>query len=50
MSYPDHHLFSGTIDQQFNLVGESVPPLLTFEMAKIIKKRIESSLWVETLD
>ncbi len=40
MSYPDHHYFLGTIDQKFNLVGESVPPLLTYFMGNIIKKKI----------
>ena len=48
MSYPDHHLFLGTIDQQFNLVGESVPPLLTFEMGKIIEKTIGPTVFVNT--
>ena len=40
MSYPDNHLFLGTIDQQFNLVGESVPPFLTFLMGKLFRKKL----------
>jgi DNA (cytosine-5)-methyltransferase 1 len=33
MSYPDNCVFFGTIDSQFNQVGESVPPLLVKQLA-----------------
>jgi DNA (cytosine-5)-methyltransferase 1 len=33
MSYPDNCVFFGTIDSQFNQVGESVPALLAKQLA-----------------
>jgi len=40
MGYPDHHIFYGGRDQQFNQVGESVPPPLSFAIAEFIKNII----------
>ena len=34
MSFPDSHRFLGTTDQKFDMVGEAVPPNLTYEIAK----------------
>ncbi|MDK6027770.1 DNA cytosine methyltransferase [Ignisphaera sp. 4213-co] len=36
MGYPDDHIFFGGKDQQFNQVGESVPPTLSFAIAKFL--------------
>ncbi|MCD6503477.1 MAG: DNA (cytosine-5-)-methyltransferase [Thermoplasmata archaeon] len=36
MSYPDDHVFYGPRDSQYNQVGESVPPILSFYIAKAI--------------
>lgn len=36
MSYPDNHIFLGGKDQQYNQVGESVPPKLAYSIAKFI--------------
>ncbi len=36
MSYPDNHLFHGGREQQYNQVGESVPPKLAYAIAKYI--------------
>jgi len=38
MGYPDDHIFHGTIDNQFNQVGESVPPPLSKAIAHYIRK------------
>ncbi len=38
MSYPDNHIFYGVIEEQYNQVGESVPPLLSQVIANYIKK------------
>ena len=38
MGYPDNHIFYGMIDEQYNQVGESVPPPLSRAIAKYIKK------------
>ena len=36
MGYPDDHVFFGGKDQQFNQVGESVPPPLSYAIARFI--------------
>jgi DNA (cytosine-5)-methyltransferase 1 len=38
MGYPDDHIFSGGRDQQYNQVGESVPPPLSYAIASYILK------------
>ncbi len=42
MSYPDNHVLIGGPSEQFNIVGESVPPLLTKLMGETIKKELKS--------
>ncbi len=37
MGYPDHHVFHGNINEQYNQVGESVPPPLAKAIALYIK-------------
>ncbi len=39
MSYPDTHVFFGGISEQFNIVGESVPPFLTKMMGQAIQEK-----------
>lgn len=34
MGFPDHHLFFGDRDQQYNQVGEAVPPPLAYAIAR----------------
>ncbi len=41
MSYPDDYIFTGPIDNQYNQVGESVPPLISRLIAKEVQSRIE---------
>ncbi len=36
MGYPDDHIFYGGKDQQFNQVGESVPPPLSYAIARFL--------------
>ena len=38
MGYPDDHIFAGGRDQQYNQVGESVPPPLSYAIADYILK------------
>ncbi|MCX8184901.1 MAG: DNA cytosine methyltransferase [Sulfolobales archaeon] len=38
MSYPDDHVFFGGRDEQYNQVGESVPPVLSSAIAKYLLK------------
>ena len=40
MGYPDNHIFSGGTDQQFNQVGESVPPPLAKAIAEYIYEKL----------
>ncbi len=42
MSYPDTFVFYGSIESQFNQVGESVPPLLSFCIARFLKKKMKN--------
>jgi len=39
MGYPDKYVFYGGIDKQFNQVGESVPPPLSYAIAKFILEK-----------
>ncbi|MCS7099031.1 MAG: DNA cytosine methyltransferase [Sulfolobales archaeon] len=38
MSYPDDHVFFGGRDEQYNQVGESVPPVLSSTIARYLLK------------
>lgn len=40
MSFPDVHKFVGSIDQIFDMVGEAVPPSITYQIANQIKNKI----------
>ena len=42
MSFPDHHMFKGSVDERYDLAGEAVPPQITKIIAKEIKKKIHS--------
>ncbi len=41
MGYPDHYVFYGSKDSQYNQVGESVPPPLAYAIAVEVKKYLE---------
>jgi DNA (cytosine-5)-methyltransferase 1 len=41
LSYPDNFHFHGSIDEMFNQIGESVPPIVSMNVAQIIKNRLE---------
>jgi len=41
MGYPDTHVFLGGRDEQYNMVGESVPPPLSLAVAKCVKEALE---------
>ena len=41
MGYPDHYVFFGSKDSQYNQVGESVPPPLAYAVAAQVKKYLE---------
>jgi len=42
-SFPDHHLFCGFKTQQFQQVGNAVPPLLMFHIARHLRRFIEDA-------
>ncbi len=44
MGYPDWFIFKGRIDEQFNHIGESVPPPLSYAIAEYIKSNVIVSL------
>jgi len=41
MSYPDSFVFTGPTDNQYNQVGESVPPLISHLIAEEVKKHLD---------
>ena len=41
MSYPDSFIFTGPIENQYNQVGESVPPLISHLIAKEVTSHLE---------
>ena len=44
MGYPDGFIFYGGVDEQYNQVGESVPPTLSYAIAKYIIERYSDIL------
>jgi DNA (cytosine-5)-methyltransferase 1 len=43
MGYPDNHVFIGGRDEQYNMVGESVPPPLSRAIALEVKHFLEGA-------
>ncbi len=41
MGYPDNHVFLGGRDEQYNMVGESVPVPLSRAIAEVVKKCLD---------
>ncbi|MEM4035949.1 MAG: DNA cytosine methyltransferase [Fervidicoccaceae archaeon] len=41
MGYPDDHVFLGGRDEQYNMVGESVPPTLSRALARSVLEQLE---------
>jgi len=42
LSFPDNFHFTGTVEEMFNQIGESVPPIVSHAIANIIKKKKKS--------
>ncbi len=42
-SFPDGFVFAGTMNPSFRQIGNAVPPLVAFEMAKIMKVTLEDA-------
>ena len=40
-SFPDWYFFTGSLRNQFRQIGNAVPPLLSYEIGKIIKKYLK---------
>jgi len=43
MSFPDTFVFAGKFDSVFNQVGEAVPPVISRQIAKIVKQKLLGS-------
>lgn len=43
-SFPDWYFFEGPLSYQFKQIGNAVPPLLAFELAKMLRHFIENGL------
>ena len=43
VSFPDGFVFAGTMNPSFRQIGNAVPPLVAFEMAKIMKVTLEDA-------
>jgi len=41
MSYPDDHVFLGSKDEQFDMIGESVPPIVSEKIAKVVQEHLQ---------
>ena len=42
MSFPDDSVFTGTVEAMFNQIGEAVPPIISRQIAKLIKNKLEN--------
>jgi DNA (cytosine-5)-methyltransferase 1 len=42
MGYPDDYVFHGSINEQYNMVGESVPPPVSRALAREVKAKLPS--------
>jgi DNA (cytosine-5)-methyltransferase 1 len=40
MSFPDSFVFTGNVDSAFNQVGEAVPPIISQQIAKLLKQKL----------
>lgn len=43
MGYPDDYVFHGSINETYNMVGESVPPPLSTAIAREVKRHLEKA-------
>jgi len=43
MSFPDTFVFTGKVDSAFNQVGEAVPPVISRQIAKVVKQKSKVS-------
>lgn len=43
MGYPDDYVFHGSVNEQYNMVGESVPPPVSLALAKEVRKALDSA-------
>ncbi|MCK4612888.1 MAG: DNA cytosine methyltransferase, partial [Candidatus Heimdallarchaeota archaeon] len=44
MSFPDSFIFTGSVEAMFNQIGESVPPIISKQIAKIIRSKLEKNI------
>jgi DNA (cytosine-5)-methyltransferase 1 len=42
MGYPDDFVFHGSINEQYNMVGESVPPPVSLALAREVRKALDA--------
>jgi DNA (cytosine-5)-methyltransferase 1 len=42
MSFPDDFIFTGSVEEMFNQIGEAVPPVISRQIARVIKNKIEN--------
>lgn len=43
MGYPDDFVFAGSVNEQYNMIGESVPPPLSVALAKEVRRALDAS-------
>jgi len=43
MSFPDSFIFTGSVEAMFNQIGEAVPPIISKQIAKIIRSKLEKN-------
>ncbi len=41
MGFPDDFVFTGSVEGMFNQIGEAVPPVISKQIAKVIKTKLE---------